>query len=1180
MGQPNRCYVPSKEHTGYGPSGARLFALILCLAVLGQNLPGAMAQGRSMERVHGTRLDDPWPWFAESRLQVIGPEKGLLSDQIYALAETDDGGIWLATAGGLYRFDGVHAHPFPATDAMEQKGPGEHPVAHASDARPLPSASILSIMADGPLLWVGFRNDGLYLVHTGTGRHRRIWPGTTPIGGEPPKAVAQDDLPGVVALSKTPDGRVWAAVEDGTMIRCPDFTQEMALFSPEAKTGTEVQSPPPEAYPLSAIQAPGFNLRGTALQPDPLDPWTLFASSNRGVVAYNTKTDSARLYRNPADSIKSLRYLNHACSVLAEDSVLWMASFQHGLQCMYRATGTWEQWDVEPDRSQWQPNTAVWVGPEEGRWRLVGTRANGLVAVDTASGRLLRLQPERSSLHRLSIYQMLEARSGIRYFASNQGLLAMDPQDHQFRYMPWRARVAIDPRDAEIRSVCEDPHQNRLLLCTAQGDGLVVLDGRTGALLDEVHRVRMPDGQWQAADPSQCHPLPNGGYWLSSKQGLLEWDGSSPYMVPWRHADRVSGMGYGTMASRDPEKGFWFAGNGTLLYWRDEQGNPLRIWSLDKRQATVPDGLGAVRDLPAAAPNGWRWMAAQGGILGAHPDSSWLCFVSLDIGTVYRSCGTREGLWLGSLDQGLWHIPWTALQQDRLEQHPSQSQGNKTDRSKTAIRTATLGRQALEAIPFPHREVFMLHAHQSASGESIWISCGAGIVHLNPNNRRWKSFGIREGLHEGWLRWRRTSIGPGGTLYLGLYNGFNYAHVDSLLNASSAARSATWRWEAFRAGSAKVDTTGSSPGHVPWRIPHFNGALELGARLSGIQQPDRIRYQARLLGLDSVWRPLDPNHRVLYAALKPGRYRWQLRALDHDAQPVLEPLDQALILLPAWYQRRDVQALALLFLVALAYAAYRRRIHRIQMEAAQRSEWERRLASSEMSALRAQMHPHFLFNCLTSIQHTMLHRDPVEATRYLGKFSRLIRLILQHARNPTVTLEQELQAVLLYAELERWRFDRDLNIEYRCQPPGADADFRIPSMIIQPYVENAIAHGLLPKAGTGTLRIRAERLSGEGEHMGMRVSVEDDGIGRQAAQQQQAQSDTSRRHQSLGMQINAQRLDLAERICGIRTSVHIEDLHADGRALGTRVVLEFWPLSGSAQDLPPLNNANPISILP
>ena len=147
-----------------------------------------------------------------------------------------------------------------------------------------------------------------------------------------------------------------------------------------------------------------------------------------------------------------------------------------------------------------------------------------------------------------------------------------------------------------------------------------------------------------------------------------------------------------------------------------------------------------------------------------------------------------------------------------------------------------------------------------------------------------------------------------------------------------------------------------------------------------------------------------------------------------------------------------------------------------------------------MSALRAQMNPHFIFNSLNSIDNYILRNKTQEASDYLNRFSKLIRLILQNSQSSYISLQDELEALRLYIEMESLRFNHKFDYRVSIQSGLYPESIEIPPMLIQPYVENAIWHGLMQKKEKGHLEIVITR---EGDLL--KCIIEDDGIGREAS---------------------------------------------------------------------------------
>ena len=211
-----------------------------------------------------------------------------------------------------------------------------------------------------------------------------------------------------------------------------------------------------------------------------------------------------------------------------------------------------------------------------------------------------------------------------------------------------------------------------------------------------------------------------------------------------------------------------------------------------------------------------------------------------------------------------------------------------------------------------------------------------------------------------------------------------------------------------------------------------------------------------------------------------------------------------------------------------------------------------KMAEAEMQALRAQMNPHFIFNCLNSINRYIVKSDQATASLYLTRFAKLIRLILDNSNSKNVILSNELEALRLYIEMEALRFDKKFSYDIVVDESVNAECLEVPPLIIQPYVENAIWHGLLHKENGGNLRIHVTMT---GESM-LQCTVQDDGIGREKARELKSKSAITRK--SLGMKLTEGRISLLNRHAELNASIDIEDLWTvAGEPAGTKVILKI-----------------------
>jgi sensor histidine kinase YesM len=214
-------------------------------------------------------------------------------------------------------------------------------------------------------------------------------------------------------------------------------------------------------------------------------------------------------------------------------------------------------------------------------------------------------------------------------------------------------------------------------------------------------------------------------------------------------------------------------------------------------------------------------------------------------------------------------------------------------------------------------------------------------------------------------------------------------------------------------------------------------------------------------------------------------------------------------------------------------------------------ELQHRATELEMQALRAQMNPHFIFNCLSSINRFILKNESGSASDYLTRFSRLIRMVLTNSKHTLISLEDELEMLRLYLDLEKLRFRNSFNYSIIFNNSIDVPAIEVPPLLLQPFVENAIWHGLMHKEGQGHIDIELSI-----KNNFLNCVIRDNGVGREKAAA--VKSESSNKQKSLGLQITAERLNLFNGEMQNENFFTIEDIvDEQGNAAGTKVVLKI-----------------------
>lgn len=325
-----------------------------------------------------------------------------------------------------------------------------------------------------------------------------------------------------------------------------------------------------------------------------------------------------------------------------------------------------------------------------------------------------------------------------------------------------------------------------------------------------------------------------------------------------------------------------------------------------------------------------------------------------------------------------------------------------------------------------------------------------------------------------------------------------------------------------------------------------------------------LKYKYRLLGQDTSWTVADYYEtKANYLSLAPGDYTFEVKAINSQGIESLQKATFSFSIDQPWWSQ--VWFISLCFAAAIAgLGIYVRQRENRLLEISAREQEKNKLASelriSQLSAIKAQMNPHFIFNALNSIQNSIFQHDHETANRYLGKFSDLMRMILKMSSEPAVNLEDELKALRLYLDLESVRFKEEFIYAISIDPKIETEWIKIPSMLIQPYVENAIKHGLLHKKTNCRLDIR---ISIDEKKQVLNVEVDDNGIGR--LKSEEIKNRRSKLFPSFATGANQTRLELLNYGKEIFIGCEVIDkINESGEPTGTLVKLRI-PVEGEKE---------------
>ncbi len=317
-----------------------------------------------------------------------------------------------------------------------------------------------------------------------------------------------------------------------------------------------------------------------------------------------------------------------------------------------------------------------------------------------------------------------------------------------------------------------------------------------------------------------------------------------------------------------------------------------------------------------------------------------------------------------------------------------------------------------------------------------------------------------------------------------------------------------------------------------------------------LTNPSKVQYSHMLDGFDKNWSPPSKERLVTYSNLPSGTYTFKVISSNNEGMWNKIPASFTFTINIPFWKTWGFIIISSLLIIAVVMIFIRIRIQKIKNREKRKTELNKKIANIESQALRSQMNPHFIFNTLTSIQHYISNHNTDAALKYLSKFAKLMRKIMENSKQQMITVAEESNALNLYLELEVMRFDK--KFEYSIDiDPNIDQNYdRIPSMLIQPYVENAIIHGLLPKEGLGKISITLQK-----QNDTILCIIEDNGIGRENSKK--FQKNRVLQHKSMGMSITQERLDILNASLSSNINSEIIDLYENNEPAGTKVQLNI-----------------------
>lgn len=334
-----------------------------------------------------------------------------------------------------------------------------------------------------------------------------------------------------------------------------------------------------------------------------------------------------------------------------------------------------------------------------------------------------------------------------------------------------------------------------------------------------------------------------------------------------------------------------------------------------------------------------------------------------------------------------------------------------------------------------------------------------------------------------------------------------------------------------------------------YTISHRENNIKLDYTCISFRSEGDILYKYRLKGLNNNWDSTRSTT-LEYPSLPAGSFQFELMAINKFGLQSNVAVIRFIIDPPLW-KKLWFRVLLIAGVVSLVWFFVLLQFNRFRKKEQEKTRIRQQLNELEQKALRAQMNPHFIFNCLSSIQGFIITKDFETTNNYLTEFARLIRQTLDNSEKTAISIDNEIRYLSSYLEIEKMRYGNSFDYSIEAGPEVKQDFTYIPNMILQPYVENCIRHGLRHKDSQGMILVKFQQTEKE-----LVCIVQDNGIGRQKANEYRSQIRIE--YQSRGMKLTEERINLLNKNQEEKIRIEVIDLFdSDKEPAGTKVVIHF-----------------------
>ncbi len=796
----------------------------------------------------------------------------------------------------------------------------------------------------------------------------------------------------------------------------------------------------------------------------------LWIATDDGLFLYNKNNNTATKFKD------ELQGAGNSFFSIFEDSAgqLWVSSWGDGIKLFNPAEGSFSTYHFSnfKGNADIQNYAAAIIQPDAGKpelWVSTIDPALGIAVFNTAAHRFTQtinhsLQDPASLASNASIC-IFKDKSGIIWYASENGLDKYDPLANRFAAIELNQipGCSADPGITSMAVI------NRQLWIGTSDKGIYVLDSSGQKRLHTIN-LSTTSGQAESNFIGSIHRITTEQTLICTYMGVFTCNTNTyktKEILPF-HSTNVS------CAVRQQTTGeYWFATNDGLV----RTDSSLRLI-----KDTLFKGI-TVKSLYQQK-SGTIWIGTKG-------------LYAWNSGKLLQINKAGEGY--KKLNNSLVYD----IKEDNL--------GNLLLATSSGAMVYAPGSQAISIFSkqngLAHNACYAI---VPGTGMQFWVLHEKGLAEINSIKGTVKNYQDAQGVNAPTFGDGLLYKSDAGQLYFGRYKSLYHFYPAQL--KSNTFRAPVYI-TAIKLGDSLLPGTAWQQGG-PLLLSYKNNSISIEFTMLNFSNSEGNTYEYKLEGSpQNEWTPAGTRNYITYPALLPGSYIFKVRGINSDGVKSNNEATVAFVVAPPWWQTTWFRFLAVLVLLTLLAAIVLASIASIKKKAAIRHQ----MLEAEVKALRAQMNPHFIFNCMNTIDSFILQSRKLEASQLVQRFSKLTRRVLEHTSQEYITLEAETETLRIYLQVEQMRSSNRFQFEIKTE--AAASQWLIPPMLLQPFAENAVIHGIRNRQAPGAF-INIDCVL---EANQIKITIKDNGIGRAGAAEIKAAQPGA--HRSLSMELTLGRLE-------------------------------------------------------